>query len=231
LVHELAHAVVGDKIGTTANTFLREGLVCVVFGLAKMASYDAEMKYLLEQKKLPALATLHAMDDMVKWSEKNPGINLYKMGGSWMRFLFRPQGAAKAKEYYRTANTEKAFGVGLETLEKEWHAWLALYPIRSDTADAMAVTFSPAEGTRTTIPDETFSFFFALPKDLHGYSHHLEKDGKPLPAQKEPLLFLISAQTSDAGTYRPISTRSGEERIMSELKLEVIDLRIFLPKE
>jgi hypothetical protein len=231
MAHELGHAVARAKIGQPANLFLLEGLACTMFGPATMASFDVQVKRLLKQNKLPALAALQAVNDLTQWSEKFPDVDLYHTGGSWLNFLFRTRGAAKVKEYYRSGNAEAALGAKLETLEAEWHAFLMNLRLRPEAEAAMEKKFSGTDAV-TTIADETFTFSVTVPKDIEarGYSFQWEKDGKLLPEQKKTTLLLLPAQTSDAGTYQLMGIRPGEKPIAGyKLKLEVIDPTIFLP--
>ena len=232
MAHELAHLVAGIKLGPAASTFLSEGLANVIFDETKTATYDAEARYLLLRKGLPALAALGGLKPVNVWIAEHPGVDVYRVGGSWMRYLLRRFGVEKFKKYYLSADTVKSFGAPLDVIEAEWHEWLRSRRLTSRAEDALNALHTHAEGQRVIMAEETFHFEVSVPEnELVGAEFFWEKNGKRVPEMDGVTLMLVPAKLGDAGVYDLVRQSHDERTVGFRLKIEVVDPVIFLPAQ
>jgi len=175
-LHELVHIVTHEwpKSGPeTRNLFLVEGIANAVLEFVHGVHVHAVAAHYKKAGRLSPLAEMTDAPDFYAWMRAHPGLNVYDVAASWMRFLLDAHGTAKVKRYYTGTPAKTAFGADVATLEEAWHALLDKFPLRPEVEtllsqrDGTAARFKPfAEGVPVALLGKPEDWIPLLGKDL-----------------------------------------------------------------
>lgn len=151
-LHELVHLVAYEWPATgpeKRNLFLAEGLANAVLEYVSGVHVHAVAAHYLKANRLPSISEMADTPDFYAWLGSHPGLNVYDIAGSWVRFLIDAHGLAKTKRYYTGTPAKTAFGSDLPAIEKAWRMHLTAFPVQPETEtllqqrDGADVRFKP----------------------------------------------------------------------------------------
>ena len=198
-LHELVHIVTYEwpKSGPEARSlFFAEGIANAVLEFVHGVHVHAVAAHYRKAGRLPPLAEMADAPDFYAWLQAHPGLNVYDVAASWMRFLLDVHGTAKVKRYYTGTPAKTALGADLATLEKAWHAALDKFPLRPEVEtllsqrDGTAARFKPfADGIPAAVLGKPEDWAPLLAKDL--------KPDRPDAWKREGTALAVSNATDD----------------------------------